>query len=399
MTGLCPAPDADIPLVRGLLRVVDCNVQGLVRGGYATLFEPSGSFSIVLTSLLTIFVAILGYRLLLGQAQLRVGEVALTAVKIGVILALTTGWSTYQTVVYNFLFHGPAELADAMLIGVQPRGSLFRGDVFDGLQTVFDALNAFAARYGQQAQSSGLPGTGTGIGGGSFGPQALTAAAMILLLSSLGVVLAAKVVLGLLLAIGPIFIALMLFDSTRGLFEGWLRASVAFAFAPLAATVILGVTLTVLEPSLLQMQAATAANDFSMTPIYAVVILVIVFAGVSVGALVAGGIIALGLRLPQARALPVVSQPQARETQNVAEAPVQSRAARVAAAAAALERRDAAVLAYAAPGEDRRSSISVVDRNIRTERGVAGTAPETRLTQGPRRANPRSRRANSRSGS
>jgi hypothetical protein len=174
---------------------------------------------------------------------------------------------------------------------------------------------------------------------------------------------------------------------------------VAFAFAPLAATVLLGVTLTVLEPSLLRMQEATAANDFSMTPIYGVVILVIVFAGVSVGALAAGGIIALGLRLPQARATPVSSEfNQVRESQSVVEAPTQSRAARVAVAAAALERRDAAALAYAAPGEDRRSSISVIDRNTSTERGFAGPASETRLTQGPRRANPRSRRAESRSG-
>lgn len=420
MAGLCPAPGPDETLVRGLLGVVDCNVQGLVRGGYATLFEPSSGFSVVLTSLLTIFVAVMGYRLLLGRAQLRVSEVALTAVKIGAVLALTTGWSTYQTVVYDFLFKGPAQLADLMLAHVQPRGSLFRGDVFDGLQSVFDTLNTNATAYGQNAASaaaSAIPQPGTGAvggvaafgqnltstplpvaGGGSgsvgFGSQALTICAMILLLSSLGVLLAAKVVLGLLLAIGPLFIALMLFESTRGLFEGWLRATLAFAFAPLAATVLLGVTLTVLEPALLQMQDRVAAGDFSKTPVYTVIVLIVVFAGVSVGALVAGGIIALGLRLPGPRAAPAQAEVASRDGQTLVLTPTATRAGRVAAAAAALERRDAAILAYAGPGDDRRSSISTIERGARVERGFAGPASETRLTQGPRRgAGPRSRRA------
>nr|MBA3810765.1 type IV secretion system protein [Caulobacteraceae bacterium] len=303
MPALCPAQGPDDPLVRSLLGIVDCNVQGLVRGGYATLFEPSSAFSAILTSLLTIYVAILGYRLLLGRTQLRIGELALTAVKIGAILALTTGWATYQTVVYNFLFRGPAELAGAMLVGVQPQGSLFRGDVFDGLQAVFDALNAFATAFTQHTASQpALPGA-PAVGNG-FGAQGLTVAAMTLLLSTLGVLLAIKMVLGLLLAVGPIFIALMLFQTTRGLFEGWLRASLAFALAPLAITVILGVDLTVLEPFLLRLRDQLAQKDYSTAPVYALLILVLVFAAVSALTLVAGGVIALGLRLPRFRDAP-----------------------------------------------------------------------------------------------
>ena len=42
--------------------------------------------------------------------------------------------------------------------------------------------------------------------------------------------------LAFLLAIGPIFIGMLLFDQTRGLFEGWVRATFSFAMAPLAVT-------------------------------------------------------------------------------------------------------------------------------------------------------------------
>lgn len=397
MAGLCPAPGPDDPLVRGLLGVVDCNVQGLVRGGYATLFEPSSEFSVLLTSLLTLFVAVLGLQLLLGRTPLRIGELAITAVKIGVILALTTGWSTYQTVVYDFLFRGPTELADAMLGLVQPEGSLFRGNVFDGLQSVFDALNAFAQAFAKHAPAPTLPGAATAPGA-AFAVHALTTSAMTLLLSSLGVLLAAKVVLGLILAVGPIFIALMLFGATRGLFEGWLRAAIAFAFAPLAATLILGVALTVLEPSLLRLRENLAQNDFSLGPVYSILILVIVFAAVAAGTLAAGGIIALGLRLPRPRAGPAAEAVQSGPATGFVMAPAASRAGRVAAAAAALDRRETAMFA-ASGADDRRSAITMTERGPRAERAFAGPTPETRLGHGPRRgATPKTRRIDARSG-
>ncbi len=394
MAQLCPSPGPDDPLVRSLLGVVDCNVEGLVRGGYAALFEPSSAFAGVLTTLLTLFVAVLGYRLLLGRDSLRVGDLAVTAVKIGVVLALTTGWATYQTVVYDFLFRGPAELAGVMLAEVQPEGSLFRGDVFDGLQAVFDALNAFAKAFG--GGLNGQAAVGAAAGGGSFGAQALIASAMILLLSSLGVLLATKIVLGLLLAIGPIFIALLLFESTRGLFEGWLRAAIAFAFAPLASTVILGVALTVLEPSLLRLRDQVAAGDFSLNAVYAVLILVLVFAAVSLGALVAGGVVALGLRLPAPRVAATAGEAGAPAPAAEALPATPSRAARLAATAAAMDRREAGRQGSGATAaEDRRTSITLAERGGRSDRAAAaGFSSPVRLGQSPRRgASPKARRS------
>ena len=65
-----------------------------------------------------------------------------------------------------------------------------------------------------------------------------------MLFSTLGLVLTAKVVLALLLALGPVFAALLLFEQTRGMFDGWLRAAFAFAFIPLFTTLALMVQLT-----------------------------------------------------------------------------------------------------------------------------------------------------------
>jgi type IV secretion system protein VirB6 len=403
MAAMCPAPGPDDPLVRSLLGVVDCNVQGLARGGYATLFEPSSGFSTLLTSLLTIYVAVLGYQLLLGRAQLRVGDLALTAVKIGVVLALATGWATYQTVVFDFLFRGPAQLADAMLVNVQPQGSLFHGDVFNGLQSVFDALNDFAAEFAKNvaaaptsdptSATTAVP-TGGSTTGPGFGSKALSISAMTLLLSTLGVLLAAKLVLGLLLAIGPIFIALLLFGATRGLFEGWLRAAVATALAALATTLLLGVALTVLEPSLLRLKANVEQGDFSLGIVYSILVLTLVFAAVSLGTLVVGAIVGVGLRLPQPGRTP--DRIELAALYAMASGPSATRAGRVAAAAAALDRRDMAMLTGASESSDRRTAITIAERGARFEQGSGGQTTGDRFGQDTRRrATPKARRGDS----
>ena len=101
MAGACPTPQIGDPLVASLLGSTDCHVQSLVRSGYDALFAPSGAFSAVMTILLTVYVALIGYRLLLGRSQLNVSDLALSAVKIGVVVALATQWGNYQTVVYR----------------------------------------------------------------------------------------------------------------------------------------------------------------------------------------------------------------------------------------------------------------------------------------------------------
>ena len=104
--------------------------------------------------------------------------------------------------------------------------------------------------------------------------------------------------LGLLLGLGPLFIVMFLFDATRGVFEGWLRATLAFAFVPLVTILLLGVMLVILEPNLVQLEQQNTAGVFGLGPTYAIMILIMVFVGVMSGALIAIGVIANGFKLP-----------------------------------------------------------------------------------------------------
>ncbi len=413
MPGLCPAPSPDDPLVRSLLGSVDCNVQAAVQTGYATLFQQTGMFASLLTVLMTLYVALVGYRLLLGRSQLNISEMALTAVKLGAVIALTTQWGVYQALVYHFLFFGPQQIANGILHGLHSNGVVVGGDVFDGLQRAFTDLTSFSpatppgAPATAAATAAGAP-AAPGVGGIStllskagFDAALLLVSAVVLLLSSLGVLLASKIVLGLLLATGPIFIAFLLFESTQGLFEGWLRASIGFAFAPFSTTLLLGLALTLLDPSLQQIETMRSDNTYLPGVAFAVTVLVTVFAGVAGGLIVAASVIAAGFKPWRGRTVPAaqaLSEPRRDAALNAAE--TRSRSAQLASAVTAQARRDATVFARspviaaaASSSGDRRTSISMT-----TQRGASETALASRVGQQPRRnVSPRATRSGVRS--
>jgi type IV secretion system protein VirB6 len=414
MAGVCPAPGPDDPLVRSLLGVVDCNVQNLVQTGYGAIFASSGVFASVLTVLLTLYVALIGYQLLLGRSQLNITDFAMTAVKLGAVVALATQWGTYQTVVYQALFFGPQQIANVLLHAFRANGAGFTGDVFDGLQRAFTDLTAFspatppgaAAAAAAPPSANGQMAAGAGqlstlLNKGGFDSLLLLASAVILLISSLGVLLAAKIILGILLALGPIFIAMLLFDTTRGIFEGWLRTSVAFAFAPIIVTLMLGVALTLLEPWLEQVETMRDSNTYIPGVAFGVLILVMVFAGVAMGMVGAAAGIAGGFKLPRARTRAAQGAGAVTTTNAAREAAIQPRAERVAASIAAQSQRDATLYASAAAAAasgaagDRRTTVSTT---MTQSSAVAQTAVESRLGQGPRRnASPRLVRSGARS--
>lgn len=327
---------ADTPLVQGLLGSVDCNVQTMSASAYSALSGPNSQVGLALTALLTIYIAVLGLRLMMGLAPLRVGDITLTALKIGVVLALATNWPAYQTLVFDTLFLGPERLAGDMINAVQPADSLLRGNPFDALQYVYDQLQAASTYF---ARTAG-PGVSPLTGGAPFAAFSLNAASNLMLLSSVGVVLAAKVVLAMLLALGPVFVGLLLFDGTRGVFEGWLRASLALAFAPLFAALGLVVQLVLVEPHLVALVQMLTTQQPNLPAATAVLLLSLIGAGVSLAGLVGAAVIALGFKLPaRAAAAP---ERAANFTGSSATAPLamQPRAEAVAAAAMAMDRRD-----------------------------------------------------------
>lgn len=369
----CPAADA--PLVQGLIGSVDCQVHGFAQAGYAALSAPGSPVSPLLTVLMTLYVGFMGYRLVLGQGTLRIGDATIAAVKLALVVALATNWALLETLAYDLLFKAPTEVGALLL--AQLDASPGKLDPYVRLQFAFDALQEAAQHFATRAgaRDAALQ------GGPGFAAFAANLGGLVMLLTSLGVVLACKVLLSVLLALAPIVAGLLLFETTRGLVEGWLKAMIALAVLPMIATIALSLQLAMMAPSLKALAAMKDVQQFAeldIAPAVTVLVLSLVFAVVLVAAAVVVGVIAAGLRLPRERSLGQDAPTLVTTTGGSTAAPLEppSRAAHVAAAAVSLARREeqAASAASASPIGPRRL-VSVSDRRTVS----TGAAPSPAL--------------------
>ena len=77
MQAACPSLYPDSAFVSGVLGYVDCQAQALGLGGWQGMTGAGSANALILTGMLTIFIALIGYRMLLGETPtLREGVVA-----------------------------------------------------------------------------------------------------------------------------------------------------------------------------------------------------------------------------------------------------------------------------------------------------------------------------------
>lgn len=257
----CVAQPGGAGMISTVSAFVDCQTETFVFGAYQSLASPGSTLSVLLTGLLTIAIALFGYNLLLGNSpSLRTGT--MTMAKVGVVLALATSWPAYHTLVYDLTVNGPDQLATELGRGSAVPGSdgslRYRLDAADSAMVQLAILGP--GPYTPDAQSVG----GTAVPPPpfvGFNALALGSARIVFLVAALGSLVAIRAVAGIALALGPFFIAFLLFSHTRSLFEGWIRVIAGAAIASLIVVLILGLELALIEPWLAQAITIRAANQ------------------------------------------------------------------------------------------------------------------------------------------
>jgi type IV secretion system protein VirB6 len=362
----CPALVPEAGFVRSMMAFVDCQAATLGAGGYQALATPGSTLSLVLTAFMTLFIALLGYRLLLGYGpDLRSGMVSFA--KIAIVLALATSWPAYRTLVYDVALLGPAELAGEIgAPGGLPGsdgGLIQRLDVADRAMVALSILgegrppvqtDANQVAAATQTVPQPYPGFNTLAIGGSR---------MLFLVGAIGGLAAVRMVAGLLLAVGPLFVAFLLFENTRSLFEGWIRVLAGAALAAFGTAVALGAELALIEPWLTDLIGRRTADEWLPEMPVELLVVTIVFALVIVAMLYGAARIAWGFRLaPVWRAGParIVEMLQGRDALPLA----------------------ASGAAAAAPAEGRSRAATVVDAVAATQRREAGNVPVAAFTPG-----------------
>jgi len=283
---LC-APASFTGLVADLLANTDCQASGLVERGYAALSTPGAATAAVLTSLMVIAVAFYGYRLLLGRG-LALGEVTGLAIRLGVVLLLAASWSSFQSLAYDAFALAPGRVASELVVAIDSPAPL------EGVQSALDRIEEGNVGWRTRAGiASPL------VGGAPTAAMALNVSSFLLTLSTVGLLVVSRILLALLLAITPVMAGFLLFDATRGLLEGWLRALTAAAIVPLFVLILCAIELAILSPLLDRMLADQAGGRFELDTVTPVALVVIVFSIAIVASARAAATISRGIRLPR----------------------------------------------------------------------------------------------------
>jgi type IV secretion system protein VirB6 len=368
MTDFCNAVPQGAGFVSSMTSYVDCQAQILGSGAWAALSAPGSTLMVVLTGFLTIFIGLIGYNLLLGTT-ITVRDGTLAFVKIGAVFALATSWPAYRTLVYDLVTDGPSQL----VAEIGPRAGVVGSDgtLLERLDLTDQALAQLAILGpGQPPRTSDVQVPPPPFGG--FDAFALGGSRILFLLTAIGALASLRVVIGLMLALGPFFIAFFMFDSTRSLFEGWVRVLAGAALAAFGVSIALGLELALMEPWLSGILARRMAGEALPTVSTELFVVTCLFTIIVVASLYACARVARAFRLPTIpRLIPLSSEEgpspagarsTRRTTVNEDGEAERSRAAAVASVMTATNRRDSISIVGNAPSALEPARLPVVAR-------------------------------------
>ncbi|EMG51300.1 type IV secretion system protein [Brucella pseudogrignonensis] len=203
-----------------------------------------------ITVALTLYVVLYGFLILRGSVQEPITDFAFRAMKLAVILMLVRNAAEYQIYVADLFFESlPREISQALNVGATPTASTFDALLDKGQKS---AREVWARAYWPVDIVTGLG--GMLVIGASFAVAAI----------GYIVSLYARLALAIVLAIGPIFIALAMFQATRRFTEAWLGQLVNFVILQVLVVAIGSLLIDTIDSIFL---AIEAYSDVLMRPI------------------------------------------------------------------------------------------------------------------------------------
>ena len=401
----CPALPQHGAFLSGMLDYVDCQSRSLGQNGYLSLAGSGSTVGLLLGAALTIFIAFIGYRLLTDQLP-TTRDAVLSAVRIGVVLLLATSWPAFQILVYDVAMDGPSTFALELSHDTGLPGAA--NDLTAHLQAVDDELVQLAyvgvagavgtlpasggASQAQTSQSA-LPDYQQMIADPLRSAGQVSSARTVYLTATIAAFASVRLVAALLLALAPLFALFLLFDGTRGLFEGWVRILVGATLGSVGVALVLGVEAALLEPWLAGILQERAAGLGRTEVPVELLVASLVFATTLLGVLVASAWTAYGFRImgpwsrwtgsvmPSVAATPRLALPGSSSMPG--ERDERTRAAAIADAVVTMQRRDTVTAAAVS----RTTSTSVLRSDGAT--GSVGAIIGTPLGQRSRRTSNR----------
>lgn len=203
-----------------------------------------------LTAAVTLHVVLNGYLVLRGSVQEPILDFAFRAIKLAIIVTLVRNAGDYQTYVTSIFFETlPREISQALNSSTAPSASTF--------DSLLDKGQASATAIWSRA--SWPADIATGVCG-----MMVIGASFIVAAIGYIVSLYARLALAVVLAIGPIFVALAMFQSTRRFTEAWIAQLANFVILQVLVVAVGSLLITCIDTTF---TAIEAYSDVLMRPI------------------------------------------------------------------------------------------------------------------------------------
>lgn len=210
-----------------ILKQVDQVTLGFTAKAYQAIVSAHMT---ELRLMLVAYIAIFGIAVLQGTLSMSLRDACKHVLKALIIFQLATNWGTFTTFGYNVFTSGPEKLTTALIGGKDPTQQL---------EDVFVTGVEAARKINRKA--------------GTFDIAQMLLAVLILIATvimtgiALFLLVLSKMGLAILLSIAPVFIALAMWKSTQGLFQGWVNYCVNYAMIPVITFALLGLILVLMQ--------------------------------------------------------------------------------------------------------------------------------------------------------
>ncbi|MFH1159244.1 MAG: type IV secretion system protein [Pseudomonadota bacterium] len=239
---------------------IDNIVLTFVQGSFGGL---TGTVQTLWRMMFIVFIAVYGYKIIIS-GKFSASDLVMNCVKIIVLLVLATQWSAFFLFVYRMVTDLPSDIAGQIM---QAASAAFgNAAVASDPITASNALEQFYDRSVRVAAQL--------LEGAGWHQTGLYFYALITWLCALGftayatmLIVLSKLAVAVLLAVGPIFILLLIFTDTRKLFEGWLRALLNYAIIPVFVYTLLAILLALAEAPLRYMEQHNGVYDQFFTSV------------------------------------------------------------------------------------------------------------------------------------
>jgi len=215
----------------------------------------------LVVTLATVYVMVWGYLHLTGRIEQPFIEGVRRIVMLAVVLGSALHLWLYNTVIVDTFYRAPSQLAGAVVGAPDP-------------VTTVDTI------WSQGGAVAGYLWNNGGVLSGDFGFYIAGAIVWVLIgllcVYTMFLIALSSIALAILLALGPLFIAMLLFDASRRFFEAWLAQLTNYALITILTVLVAALLLQIVESYAAQ-TAARGAAILTVDALNMVLVSVLVF--------------------------------------------------------------------------------------------------------------------------